>query len=577
MDNVELSRSTRWGMVATGLIQGLLCYLFIHWLTGRNDDWLFCGLPATMALSLVLLLTVVSFKQRRLWGWLALIFIAVLAMGGWLKWQTVATEKWIIYSQLWDFSCYLLLMAMLLLPWMQQHLNPRAEIARYARFYQLAWHNVLTLLVIGIANVLTWLVLLLWAQLFKLVGISFFNELFFDTDWFAYVASGFITALAVILARTQSRLIVSVQKLLALIATGLLPLVSLLTLLFIVTLPFTGLSAISRHVSAAGLLSSLAFLLLLLMAIVRDPQKSALPYSGLLRCLIKTSLLIVPVYVAIAGWALWLRVNQYGWTPDRLHGVVLVVVLLAWSLGYFLSIVRRRGRNPLVLQGKVNLAVSLLALLLLALLNSPALSSWRISVNSHMARYHSGEITADQVTLYMLARSGRPGHEALESLKQDAAFMKDAKRKRELLMMLNGGKDDELITAKSLADNVQTAPGTATPDSAFWTVAADDRYALRSCNEKDACLLMNQDLNGDGLPEYVLYVFDGGRSVIYARDAVRKTWSRQGQFAQPIGVTKEKLLSAAKEGKVTAKPKAWRDIVIDGKTVDVKYVNGDYY
>ncbi len=142
-------------------------------------------------------------------------------------------------------------------------------------------------MVILITNGLTWLVLLLWSELFKLVGITFFSTLFFSTDWFMYLTLGLVTALAVILARTQSRLIASIQKLFTLIATGLLPLVSLLTLLFIITLPFAGLNTISRHISAAGLLLTLAFLQLLLMAIVRDPQKATLPWTGPLRCLIK--------------------------------------------------------------------------------------------------------------------------------------------------------------------------------------------------------------------------------------------------------------------------------------------------
>ncbi|MDI8993173.1 hypothetical protein MJI20_31840, partial [Salmonella enterica subsp. enterica serovar Anatum] len=44
-------------------------------------------------LSSMLLLTVVSFKQRALWGWLGLIFVVVLAMSGWLKWQVEAVAK----------------------------------------------------------------------------------------------------------------------------------------------------------------------------------------------------------------------------------------------------------------------------------------------------------------------------------------------------------------------------------------------------------------------------------------------------------------------------------------------------
>lgn len=41
MDNVELSPATRWGMIATGLLQGLVCYLLIAWLAGKNLVGLF--------------------------------------------------------------------------------------------------------------------------------------------------------------------------------------------------------------------------------------------------------------------------------------------------------------------------------------------------------------------------------------------------------------------------------------------------------------------------------------------------------------------------------------------------------
>lgn len=571
MDNVELSRPTRWGMIATGLIQGLVCYLLLNWLAPHNKDWLFYGAPATVALSSTLLFAVVSFKQKRLWCWLAVVFIAVLGMGGWLKWQSEGLNSWQQYRLIESHSGYLLLMAMLSLPWIQQNLNPRPAITRYARFYDLAWHNVLTLLVIVVANGLTWLVLLLWGELFKLVGIRFFKDLFFDAECFVYVATGLITALAVILARTQSRLISSIQKLFTLIATGLLPLVALLTLLFIVTLPFTGLSAISRHVSAAGLLSTLAFLLLLLMAIVRDPQKTSLPYVGVLRCLIKTALLIAPVYVLISAWALWLRVNQYGWTPDRIHGVLMVMVLLVWSLGYFISIVRQKGRNPLVVQGKVNLAVSLLGLLIVALLNTPVLDSWRISVNSHMARYHSGKISADQVTVYLLSGTGRYGREAMESLKNDAEYMKDAERKRELLTMLGGDRDQ--LFMKDLADNVAIAPGTSQPDEAFWRMAMYDRGRLSHCIVKDACLLVSQDLNDDGQPERIIFIFGDEWSPIYTYDPTQKTWDSNGTLKLPKSITKEQVLWAKSERKIGTKLKSWRDLTIDGETLEVEYSN----
>lgn len=173
MDNVELSPATRWGMIATGLLQGLVCYLLIAWLAGKNHSWIVYGVPATVAFSSVLLFSVISFKQKRLWGWLALVFIATLGMSGWLKWQTDGMNPWRAEKAIWDFGCYLLLMAMLLLPWIQQSLRIRNDSSRYRYFYQSVWHNVLILLVIFLANGLTWLVLLLWGELFKLVGIKF--------------------------------------------------------------------------------------------------------------------------------------------------------------------------------------------------------------------------------------------------------------------------------------------------------------------------------------------------------------------------------------------------------------------
>ena len=570
MDNVELSPVTRWGMVATGLLQGLVCYLLITWLAGKNNSWIVYGVPATLAFSSVLLFTVVSFKQKRLWGWLAIVLIATLGMSGWLKWQIDGMSPWRAEKALWDFGCYLLLMGVMLLPWIQQSLRVHNDITRYSYFYQSVWHNVLVLLVIFITNGLTWLVLLLWSELFKLVGITFFKTLFFSTDWFIYLTLGLVTALAVILARTQSRLIDSIQKLFTLIATGLLPLVSLLTLLFIITLPFAGLNAISRHISAAGLLLTLAFLQLLLMAVVRDPQKASIPWAGPLRYLIKTALLVTPLYVLIAAWALWLRVAQYGWTAERLHGALAVVVLLVWSLGYFVSIVWRKGQNPLVLQGKVNLAVSLLVLVILVLLNSPVLDSMRISVNSHMARYQSGKNTPDQVSIYMLEQSGRYGRTALESLKSDVEYMKDPKRRRSLLMAFDGVQRlQQRISEKALADNVLIAPGSGKPDATFWSAVMKNLYNAMICIEKDACVLVEQDLNSDGRAEGILFAFNSERYIVYGFDPDKKEWQELTMSLLPREITKEKLLTAAKEGKLGTKPKAWRDLTVDGETLDL--------
>ncbi|ELM6925124.1 DUF4153 domain-containing protein [Citrobacter freundii] len=569
MDSAEISRTTRLGMIFIGLLQGALCYLLMTYLVPHNDGWLFYGMPATIAITSALLLTVVSFKQRALWYWMALIFVVVLAMSVWLKWQVEDSDKWRQHEVFMFYGWRLLLMAMLALPWIQYSLHVSREQARYPHFYRQLWLNALTLLIVFVANGLFWLVLLLWSEMFKLVGIPFFSTLFFDTDWFGYVAFGLITALAVVLARTQSRLVTAVQKLLTFIATGLLPLVALLALMFILTLPFTGLEAISQRVSAAGLMSTLTLLLLLLMAIVREPQKEALPYPGALRYLIKCSLIVAPIYMLIAGWSLWVRIQQYGWTPERLYGVLVVVVLLVWSFGYLASILRR-GRNPLELQGTVILGVSLLALGLLVLLSSPVIDAWRISVNSHMGLYHSGKIKPDQVSLYMLDHSGKPGRAALEALQKDVAFNQDSKRRRDLNSLLQGSRDPvKELTATQLVSKVVIAPGSEKPDDAFWTFVKTQGYRITSCAEQNACVLVSQDLNADGHPEQVLYAFGDGESLVFGMQ--KNKWDLLAVARLPEGFNKDKLLQAVANQQLGSAPRIWRDITIDGKRLPMTY------
>lgn len=569
MDSAEISRTTRWGMIFIGLLQGTLCYLLMTYLAPHNDGWLFYGMPATIAITSALLLTVVSFKQRALWYWMALIFVVVLAMSVWLKWQVEDSDKWRQHEVFMFYGWRLLLMAMLALPWIQYSLHVSREQARYPHFYRQLWLNALTLLIVFVANGLFWLVLLLWSEMFKLVGIPFFSTLFFDTDWFGYVVFGLITALAVLLARTQSRLVTAVQKLLTFIATGLLPLVALLALMFILTLPFTGLEAISQRVSAAGLMSTLTLLLLLLMAIVREPQKEALPYPGALRYLIKCSLIVAPIYMLIAGWSLWVRIQQYGWTPERLYGVLVVVVLLVWSFGYLASILRR-GRNPLELQGPAILGVSLLALGLLVLLSSPVIDAWRISVNSHMGLYHSGKIKPDQVSLYMLDHSGKPGRAALEALQKDVAFNQDSKRRRDLNSLLQGRRDPvKELTATQLVSKVVMAPGSQKPDDAFWAFVKTQGYRITSCAEQNACVLVSQDLNADGHPEQVLYAFGDGESLVFGMQ--KNKWDLLAVAKLPEGFTKDKLLQAVANQQLGSAPRIWRDITIDGKRLPMTY------
>lgn len=573
--NEGISPAARAGIVLTGALQGLMCWL-ISWYIGyaslpADNLWLLCVVPATLMVSTTFALCVTSYRQPLMWLALLVILAAVAGMGGWLRWTLYEKEIWSVREELLIFGFQLLLMCLLMLPWLQRRFDRPTEAAFYADFYSRNWHNALTLVIVFVSNGLVWLVLFLWAELFRLVGIELFQTLFFDSGWFIAVAIGLVCACAIVLARTRRGLIQALQNLLTLIATALLPLVAVLALIFIVVLPFVGLTAISARVSAAGLLLTLAILLLLLVAVVWHPQRGALPWNAPVRAPIRAALIVLPLYPLLAAWALWLRIAQYGWTPQRLYGVLITIVVLVWAIGFCISVLYPR-RDPRAVQGAVTPGVGLLSLLLLILINTPILDPWRISVASHMARYQSGAIKADRVSLYMLSQTGREGHEALVALQKDPQFMANPERRREINALLSKTKGGaQPVSAAALARWVELVPGTPRPDAGLWQEMVKQSYRFESCAwTAGSCLLTMLDLNGDAKAEAVVYQFSDRAIMVYTQRP--GGWTLAGDaWKMPEKLTRQALDRALQQGGVKAVAKPWADISLFGERIEVNY------
>ncbi len=574
MENSEtLSLPARGAVVLAGALQGALCYAVTWYIDyaslPSNTLWLLCLIPATVVMTTTLALSVTSLNARFLWLALGGLGAVVAGMGAWLKGSLSGLGQWDVRETLLFFGFHLLLMTLFILPWIQRRLAP--EGAFYSDFYARNWQNALTIAIVFVSNGLFWLVLFLWAELFKLIGIAFFERLFFDTAWFISLSFGIVSASAAVLARVQVRLIAALQHLLTLIATGLLPLTAALALLFIGALPFVGLDTISTRISAAGLLTTLALLLLLLVTVVWHPQRRTLPYYSALNALVRLAVIVVPVYPVLAAWALWLRISQYGWSPDRLYGTLVTMVALVWAVGFCVSVLFYR-RESQKIQAYVTPATGLLSLLFLILIHTPVLDPWRISVNSHMARYKEGRITADQISLYMLSHSGRKGREALEMLQNDPQFISNPKRQRELNGLLSGNRGGaEKMTAAMLEKQVQLAPGMVRPDKGLWQAMLSNQYRFESCDSAQGnCLLMSLELNGDGKPEAVLYQFTDRTIVAYTQTDTG--WRIAGDaWKMPEALTREELDRALRQGRVKSIVKPWADIEIFGERVDMSY------
>lgn len=564
-----LSAPLRWVLPLMGMLQGGVIYLLNRttdlFSTPAEHGWLLFVLAGSMALSSALIFAARSLRQLLLWLGIAALLLLVAAQCAWLVHALQGLDTWDQRDALRGYVLTLSGLLFLTLPWLQS----RLEAGRWGDFpslFRLYWHNGLALLLSLLATGLSWLVLWLCASLFSLIGIDFFNTLFFDNRAFIHIFTGCIVAMTVTLCRSNPRLMLSVQHLLTLVATGLLPAVGAVMVLFMLALPGVGMAAISRQISGAGLLNTLCLLYLLLMALVWYPGRDAPPYMPLMRRLLLGALLFAPVCALLAAWAVWLRVAQYGWTPDRLYAALITVVSLLWSVGYVISLARqRRSDGDFSRTGKVVLMV---APLFMALVYTPILNPWRLSVHSQMARIEADKTRLDSATITMLSNSLRWGRAALRTLQADAAIQSNPELRRLIKEALSGRVTPGSTAGPDEFRQIPLAAPQPQPEPAFWaTLAKQYVWRARDClpeNGVSSCMLLAQDLNGDGQPEWILFNFSMRSAFVMSKQG--GSWQGVGYFyTLPKTLDASTLRKIAQSSRLTTLPQPWRDLSIDGE------------
>jgi hypothetical protein len=263
-----------------------------------------------------------------------------------------------------------------------------------------------------------WLILVLWGQLFKVIEIEFFHELFTE-DWFIFPVLSIAFGLGVSMFRDLMHVIDNISKLLHWLIKMLLPLVIAIAVIFLAALPVVGLDVLWSTGNGTALLLWLLALMLFFTNAVYQDGREASPYPDLIHRAIYVGLCVTPFVSALSFYGLILRLNQYGWTVERSWAFVVWLILALFSLGYVVGIIRRRGQWTLEL-ARVNTAMGLVVLAIMLLANSPVLDFRKISLNSQLARVESGEIEIQEFDFfYAKNQLGRPGYVEMERLKEE--------------------------------------------------------------------------------------------------------------------------------------------------------------
>lgn len=549
-------RTTAIARLAIGLAQGIFLFL-LH----RADDtksW-----PATAPLLFAPLLVCAvtvpliplgglsAMRRAPLVGWslVALVLAAVLALHA--AWTGAAPDR--IGAGALSPPVFPAVAALLFIA---HHLIQPAEavrkpVAPYADYFDLAWmHGVQLALSLAFTAVF-WILLFLGGALFKLIGIDAIQKLIGEAA-FAMPATCVMFAAAVQLTDVRAGLVRGVRTVALTLLAWLLPLMTLIAAGFLASLPFTGLAPLWKTKAATALLlSAAAHLIVLINAAYQDGTE---PGPIVLRWAARIAgVLLVPIAI-LAAYALFLRIDQYGLTPERVFAAAFVVVAAGYAIGYAAAAVRpgvwMKTLEP------TNLVMAVVAVLLLVVLFTPIADPARLSVGSQVKRLAAGKVAADRFDYAFLRfDSGRYGRDALERLKA-SRDPEVARRARDAVAM----REKTYARANRGPDfiNMKVYPaGKTLPDSfraQDWTANGSDSVCTFAGMQCSALVL---DVDGDGVDEVLLASgasFDVFRSTDHG-------WRRVAQASSSCpGVD---IDAALKAGTVrTDTPAARRDLLV---------------
>ena len=384
-----------WIMAGICAVAGLLFHLLTdHRWQDPLAAWRQAGATFVVIATVGFVLTV---EQRR-WLWslyFALGWGVVIAFVGWFT--AGYNHKPTIFE--WPFLSGIFAV-LLAAPLFQTMRDEGARKLPYGRLHGHAWTDAVigasSLVFVGIAFALAWLI----AGLFDLIGIEAIKDLL-EEDWFGWMLAGFAFGAAVGLLRERDALVATLQRLVMVVLSVLAPVLAVALIAFLASVPFTGLDELWDSVIPATplMLVAGAGAILLANSVFGDGEEGVgeeeRPANRALRYAAPALVLTVLPLAIIAAVSLGQRIGQYGWTPERIWGVIAVGVAIVYGIAGWWSGGRGWMRfDDLLRPLQTRMALGLCGIALLLAL--PILDFGAISARSQLARLESGSVKADE-------------------------------------------------------------------------------------------------------------------------------------------------------------------------------------
>ena len=412
----------------------------------------------------------------------------------------------------------------------------RRRIASYATYFEVAWKLLIQLMFSVFFVLVLWLVLGLGAALFMLLKISFLEQAL-GQAWCAIPVTVFAFSCAMHLTDGRPAITRGIRSLLLVLLAWILPAATLIIAGFLLSLPWTGLEVLwsTRHATVLLIFSAIVLIVLINAAFQNGAMASevAAPIRWTARL---AALLLLPILI-LAFDALSLRVQQYGWSQDRIVAAAGLMLLSCYACGYVWAACQRH--NWLTAIARVNIVNAFLFLALLLALLSPVADPARLAVSDQMRRFAEGQVSLEQFDFdYLRQETARYGLAALEELQHwsigpDAILV----RQRAALALKRNVRQDSLakkMQPKELAENMHVWPqGEALPASFLrqdWS-AIPSNWRLPKCllfaARCDAYLI---DFNGDGKTEVLVIARQPADTSALLQETADGHWQELGQL-----------------------------------------------
>jgi len=431
----------------------------------------------------------------------------------------------------------------------------RKPVAPYADYFDLAFTNLIRLFLSLAFTGAFWLLLFLAGALFKLIGVEAIQKLIGETA-FAFPATGLMFAaavhMAVQLTEARAGLVRGVRTVGLTLLAWLSPLMVVIAAGFLATLPFTGLAPLwGTKAATALLLAAAAALIILVNAAYQDGVEP--PHAIPQWAARAAGLLLIPI-VILAAYALWLRIDQYGLTPDRVFASAYLVVAIGFTVGYALAALKPGPwMKPLE---PTNLIMAAVSVLLLIALFTPIADPARLSVDSQVKRLEAGKVTADKFDYKFLRfSSGHYGRDAFERLlgSPDQAIRDAAGKAKRIKSAYDDAKRSPDFAAMAIYPAGKALPAGFREQD--WTIG-DVQSICTIAGARCSALVIDTD--GDGVDE-VLLTSGATFDVFKTTD---KGWRRVAQTQG--GCPGADIDAALKAGTVRMAPPAPRSDIVVG-------------